>query len=75
MIEMSEIYISRAPFGTKKLWVEIIEKKPNVLGYIIFTAQKRKSPAPGHICDPDNFYNFLRKPYSNEILWLLMKLQ
>lgn len=72
---MGEIYITRAPFGRNKLWVEIIEKKPNVLGYVIFTAQKRKSSKTGYICDPENFHNFLRKPYSNEMLWLLMKLQ
>lgn len=72
---MSEIYISRAPFGKNKLWVEVVETKPVVLGHIIFIAQKRKSPGKGHICDHDRFHDFLRKPYSNEILWLLVKLQ
>lgn len=70
---MGEIYISRA--RKKKLWVEVVEIKPNVLGYIIFIAQKRKSPGTGYICDHNEFYNFLRKPYSNEILWLQVKLQ
>lgn len=72
---MGEIYISRAPYGKNKLWVEIIGKKPKVLGYIIFISQKQKSSKVGYICDPENFHNFLRKPYSNEILWLLIKLQ
>ena len=72
---MGKIYISRAPFGKNKLWVEIVKTEPSVLGHIIFITQKRKSPGLGHICDPDNFHNFLRKPYSNEILWLLIKLQ
>lgn len=72
---MDKMYISRPPFGKNKLWVEVVEIKPKVLGHIIFKAPIRKSPRAGYICDYDEFHNFLRKPYSNEILWLLVKLQ